>query len=133
MEKMIADVRSGLLALRPPIPTIDLDAAESEAERFQNETLRPVLKFQHELLVAIFLQYVQERKASFPQLTGPARAACIETLLRRDQPLRNVLLGTLMGHFTLAEYQRYLTCEKEMRKRALDMLIQRLQDQLVEE
>ena len=125
----IADSRSALTALRPNIPAIDPAAAVSEAERFQNGTLRPLLKFQNDLIVAMFTRYAQERKGGFDELSATERAPYIDTSLRKDHALRNLLLGTLLGHFTLAEYQDYLSCEKEIRKRAVEMLIQRLQDQ----
>jgi hypothetical protein len=130
MEMTIADSRSRLTALRPNIPSIDPTAAASQAERFQNGTLRPLLKFQNDLIVAVFVHYAQERKGGFDQLPATERAAYINISLRKDHALRNLLLGTLLGHFTLAEYHDYLACEKEIRKRAVEMLIQRLQDQL---
>lgn len=35
-----------LLALRPPVPAALLTEGMSDEERFQNETLRPILKLQ---------------------------------------------------------------------------------------
>lgn len=124
------ETRDGVLALRLDIPAIDATAATSDAERFQNETLRPLLKFQHSLLIPVFETYAQSRKKLLAHMTAHARALFIKESFHKDQQLRQLFLGILIGHFTLAEYQAYLSCEKEIRKRAIEMLIHRLQDQL---
>ncbi len=130
MDMLTQETRSGVLTLRPNIPTIDFAAATSDAEQFQNETLRPLLKFQHPLLVAVFETYAQSRKKTLSQMPDHSRSVFIEESLHKDHQLRQLFMGMLIGHFTLTEYSNYLACEKEIRKRAIEMLIQRLQDQL---
>jgi hypothetical protein len=130
MSLVSSDPRDSLRALRPEISTIDLAAASSAAEQFQQDTLRPLLKYQNKLLVAAFVAYAQEKKGVFFKLTGPARATYIEERFQKDPQLRHFFMGMLVGHFTLEEYARYRSCEKEIRKRAIDLLIQRLQDQV---
>ena len=46
-------------ALRPTIATAPAATAD---ERFQNTALRPVLKLQHDLLLAVFRHYLTKRK-----------------------------------------------------------------------
>lgn len=123
--------RSHLLSLRPEIPSLDLNAAASPVEQFQNQTLRPILKFQNDLLVGIFQRDIMARKGVFHTLTPTQRSEYIRERVHKDKSLRHLLLGTLIGHFTDAEYHLYLSHEKEIRKRAMDLLIQRLQDQLL--
>lgn len=130
MDMLSTETRNGVLALRPDVPAIDPTSATSDAERFQNETLRPLLKFQHPLLVAAFEQYAVSRKKALLHMPAHTRSTFIEESLHKDHQLRQFFLGMLVGHFTLAEYSSYLSCEKEIRKRAIEMLIQRLQDQL---
>lgn len=132
MDKISPDLRSGLKALRPSIPSIDLEASSSVAERFQQKTLRPLLKFQNDLLVAAFETYAKAKKGVFFTLSGTERASYIEKCFRSDPNLRHFYMGMLVGHFTQEEYQSYLSGEKEIRKRALDLLIQRLKDQMIE-
>lgn len=124
------DPRTALRALRPAIPSLDLAAASSPAEQFQQDTLRPLLKYQNDLLVRAFIAYAKDQKGVLFTLVGLERATYIEARFRKDLSLRHYFLGMLVGQFTLEEHTRYLACEKEIRKRAINLLIQRLQDQL---
>ena len=46
-----------LLAIRPTIPQAKISDNTSEEERFQNQTLRPILKLQHPIFIEIFKQF----------------------------------------------------------------------------
>lgn len=118
------------LAWRPEISSIDLGRASSPAEQFQNQTLRPVLKLQNDLLVAAYEQFIATRKNAFHHLKVQQKPAYITDSLRKDQKLINFMMGLLVGQFTLEEYEAFLADEKEIRKRTLTMLIERLIDQL---
>ncbi|MEL7531048.1 MAG: glyoxalase [Bacteroidota bacterium] len=130
MDVSFSDSRNKLRALRPEIPSLDLAAASNPAEQFQQDTLRPLLKYQNELLIAAFTAYTKGQKGVFFSLADPERMAYIEARFRKDLSLRHYFVGILVGHFTMAEYERYLVCEKEIRRRAVNLIIQRLQDQL---
>lgn len=130
MDITLSDSRNELLALRPSIPSIDLAASSSVAEEFQQGTIRPLLKFQNDLLVAAFKAYARVQKGVFFTLSDTKGATYIEERFRKDPHLRHFFMGMLVGHFTLDEYNRFVSCEKEIRKRTINMLIQRLQDQL---
>ncbi|MCB0625805.1 MAG: hypothetical protein KDC43_18275 [Saprospiraceae bacterium] len=119
-----------LLHLRPPVPVV-LSDGMSEAERFQNTTLRPILKFQNDLLVAVFRQYIRQHKNVFASLSRAKKEAYIDHALRQDIPFRNGLIGTIVGHFTTEEYGRYLEQENELRRRIVDLLARRLKDQIL--
>lgn len=123
-------LRKQLLTLRSTIPSVQLDLEMSEEEAFQNGTIRPILKFQNELLLAIYAEHVQKYKGIFYQLTIPKRIEFIKESLQKDAILKHTLLGTVLGLFTQEEFQLYLTHEKELKKRICDMLTQRLQDQV---
>jgi hypothetical protein len=123
-------IRSTLLTLRPAIPSIQYDQQMSEVEAFQNNTLRPILKFQNELLMQLYTQYIQKHKAIFFQLTISKREEFIRESFQKDISLKNICLGMIIGHFTKEEYTLYLLHEKEFKKRTNDMLIQRIQDQV---
>ena len=105
--------------------------ASSLAEQFQNRTLRPLLKFQNELLVAIFRKYITRRKEVFNQLSKSKQRVYIEESIRKDQKFKHLLLGTIIGQFTSEEWEQYLEVEKELNRRMADMIIQSLQDQLI--
>lgn len=122
--------RSALLDLRPHLPTVVETGVTSDAERFQNETLRPILKYQHELLVALFRQYCRDRKGKFFQLNREQKYAYIDQAVQRDFRFRNFLLGNVTGLFTLAEYEAFLSNKSELTRRAMDLVAQRLRDSL---
>ncbi len=114
-----------LLQLRPDLQ-LPIQTSKPE-EQFQNKTLRPILKLQHELLVQLFVSEIQKRKNVFFQLAPPARLEWISNALRSDPRLRNRLAGTVIGHFTLEEVQTYEANEAEYSRRLVNMIIQRLQ------
>ena len=62
---LMNDRPNDLLRIRPEIKkTKQLDSMSTE-ERFQNETLRPILKLQNPLLIAVFQRYIEMRKGVF--------------------------------------------------------------------
>lgn len=109
-------------------PNLELDSTQSTpAEQFQNQTLRPILKFQHELLVAAFRAYIDKRHGVFFQLSAKDRVEWIKHSLQKDQSLRNTLTGMVIGHFSLEEWDSFQANEAEHSRRLIQMLIQRLQ------
>jgi hypothetical protein len=115
-----------LRALRPLIPTISEENITSDSEHFQNKTLRPILKFQHDLLIQIFQQYTIHRKNVFTKLSPEKKLEYIENNIRKDLNFRSLLIGTVLGYFSTEEYQIYIQNENELRKRLINMLIERI-------
>lgn len=127
---MMKNRDSAIRELRPEIPAIQADIISSAAEKFQNETLRPVLKFQHELLLDVFKQYIRKRKGEFYKLTLPHRLTWIDRSVRKDLKFRNFLIGMVVGHFTSQEWQIYASLEQELSRRVVDLIVQRLGGQV---
>lgn len=121
-----------LLALRPAIPAASVTDNTTDEEQFQNETLRPILKMQNSLLLALFRQHIQRRKNEFYQLPEPQRPTYVQQALQKDAALRNTLKGVVVGHFTQAEWERYAALSGPLDKRLLQLATQRLQSQLNE-
>ncbi len=115
-------------SIRPVIVTGQ--AVQSEAENFQNEVLRPILKLQNDLLLAIVRHFLQKRKVKWESLSKQARLDWIAHSLRKDLRMRNLLLGTIIGHFTLEEWQIFQSNEAELTRRIIEMMAKRLQEQL---
>ncbi|TXB61642.1 glyoxalase [Phaeodactylibacter luteus] len=116
-------------SIRPKVATAG--TATSIAEQFQNETLRPVLKMQHELLSAVFLHMMDKRKVPFSGMKPEDKARQIAHSVSKDKRLRFQLLGLVIGQFTLEEYQTFLGVEGEAVRRIAAMIVQRLQDALI--
>jgi hypothetical protein len=102
----------------------------SDEERFQNATLRPVLKLQNPLLIAAFVNYANKHKGVFYELSLEKRMQYVETAICKDQKFRNAVKGMLIGQFTVAEYTFYIQNSSKLNKRMMNLVIVRLQDQL---
>lgn len=127
---MTQDRNTGLQRLRPSIQ-VNLDEnPENSAGHFQNATLRPILKLQNELLLRIFMQYLKKSKGSFFQLDPPKQLAFIASSIRSDLRFRNLLTGVVIGQFTEAEWAVFAAQEQELSRRIVDLLIQRISDQV---
>lgn len=111
------------LALRPQL---DLAPASAPDEKFQNETLRPIMKLQHDLLVAVFDQFLTKRKVKLTQLPKDQRWTKIKELVTRDNRLRGLLFGIAAGQFTSAEMTHYLENEGDTNRRMTNLLLERM-------
>lgn len=125
----MSDRDQSLKCLRPLIPTISQENITSQSEHFQNVTLRPILKWQHDLLIQVFQQYTVQRKNVFHKLSFEKKLEYIENSIRKDLTFRSLLIGIIVGHFTKEEYQIYIHNETELRKRLINMLIERIKSQ----
>ena len=115
-----------LLSMRP---SLNLAMPTGSIERFQNNTLRPILKLQNDLILQICHHQFIKRKEVFFQLPKDEKLLYIENQLDRDKQLKHLLFGILIGNFTISEWQFYKEHEQELRKRMTSLLIQRIQSQ----
>jgi hypothetical protein len=96
------DRPNDLVRIRPQIKkTIQFDNMSAD-ERFQNETLRPILKLQNPLFLVVFSNYIEKRKGVFYSLNLEKRLRYIENSLIKDQKFRNSVKGMVLGQFTVA-------------------------------
>jgi hypothetical protein len=108
-------------------PDLGLETTHSTpVEQFQNQTLRPILKLQHELLLAVFRQHIAKYPQVYERLSAAERADWVARALQEDQRLRHRMAGLVIGHFTLAEWEQFVLAEPEYMRRLIQMLIQRL-------
>lgn len=121
---------SMLLAMRPEIPSAKVTSEMSADECFQNRTLRPVAKFQNDLLLAAFRNYVVKHKSVFYDLTPDKRIDYIENAIHKDMKFRNSLKGIMMGQFTLEEFDTYIQNSSALNKRMMDIVKERLKSNI---
>ena len=119
-----------LLAIRPNLNSLDKDLNTKEIETFQNDVLRPILKFQNDLLLQIFIDYVKQYKGVFFKLSNHDKMSYIQEALSANQRLRSLILGTIVGLFTIEDYSYYRLNLSELNKRIVALVIKRLQSQL---
>jgi hypothetical protein len=124
------DRSNDLLRFRPEIPSARITDNMSADERFQNETMRPVIKFQNPLLLAAFTNYISKHKNGFHDLVLEKRMEFIERAIQKDIKFRNSLKGMIIGQFTIEEYEIYILNSSALNKRMMNMVIERLKDQI---
>lgn len=99
-------------------------------EKFQNLTLRPVLKLQNDLYLSLFANYAIRQNADFNLLSTAKKNLFIEQSLQNDLVLKNTFIGVTIGMFTLEEMEIYNSETKVFNKRIVTMLIERLKSQI---
>ena len=124
------DRQNDILRIRPQIKKYQTFENMSAEERFQNATLRPVLKLQNPLLLASFVNYAIKHKGVFFDILIDKKMAYIENAIHKDQKYRNALKGMIIGQFTMEEYTAYTQNSSKLNKRMMNLVIARLQDQL---
>ncbi len=102
----------------------------SKDEIFQNKTLRPILKLQNDLFIESFLNYVNKSKSDFYNMSLEKKMAFIDNAIHKDIKYRNALKGMVMSMFTVEEFRQYIQNSSDLNKRMMNMLIERLKDQV---
>ena len=125
------DRHNDILRIRPQIKKHQTFDNMSEEERFQNSTLRPILKLQNPLLLASFVNYATKHKGVFFDIPTDKQLASIENAVHKDQKFRNALKGMIIGQFTVEEYNIYTQNSSQLNKRMMSLVITRLQDHCV--
>lgn len=121
---------SQLLRIRPNLPSAKILPNMSTEEMFQNGTLRPILKLQNTLLIEVFKNYIVKHKSAFYDLGIERRLKYIENAIQKDIKFRNSLKGIIIGQFTVEEYSIYIKNSSALNKRMMNMVIERLKDQI---
>ncbi|MDP5028550.1 MAG: glyoxalase [Flavobacterium sp.] len=99
-------------------------------EKFQNQTLRPILKFQNDLFIEVFKNYATKQKGVFFTMSPEKKLIYIENAIQRDIKFRNSLKGIVIGMFTISEYKDYIQNSSNINKRMMNLLIERLKSQI---
>ena len=124
------DRHNDILRIRPQIKKHQTFETMSDEERFQNSSLRPILKLQNPLLLASFVNYATKHKGVFFDIPTDKQLSYIENAVHKDQKFRNALKGMIIGQFTVEEYNIYTQNSSQLNKRMMNLVITRMQDQL---
>lgn len=123
-----AALQSIRINLELPIDT----SGHSDRISFQNEVLRPILKFQHDILVLAFQEYIDKKKFSVENSDSKKVESFIEKAFANDQLWKKNICGLITGHFTSIEYASYLVDKRETDKRIITMATKRIVSVFVE-
>jgi hypothetical protein len=94
---------------------------------FQDTTLRPILKFQHELILAVYHEYLITHKINFEHLTSTQKNTKIEQSLKQNQTLQSILKGLILALFDETEIAFWMDNKDEINKRIQQLMIKRIQ------
>ena len=122
-------IEDKLLGLREEILT--KKSEQTPIEQFQNTTIRPILKYQHTILIVFFnanvhVQYIVSTNFSLQKKQNQLKLFTSKQLAFRAQ-----LLGMVTGLFTDAEFEFYLSEKVNLDKRISNMIIERFFSTLV--
>ncbi|MEO1031220.1 MAG: glyoxalase [Bacteroidota bacterium] len=119
-----------LLAIRPVITSAKIYDSMSSDELFQNKTLRPIIKMQHDLFIAVFMNYINKHKNVFYELSLSKQLAYIDNTIHKDMKFRNSIKGMIIGQFTTEEYAIYIQNSSALNKRMMHIVKERLIDSI---
>ncbi len=111
---------------RPTIEKALVSEKMTTVEKFQNSTLRQIIKMKHDLLIAYFNHYLASQKFDFNDLSELKKMEFIARTFSKDSQFRNEVKGIIIGHFTLEEFSIYKNFTKESNKRILNMVKERV-------
>ena len=117
---------SSLKAIRLEYISNTIKAEMSSEEYFQNSVLRPIIKFQNDLLIAAFLNVSKKYKNLFFELSTEKKIIYIENTLAKDSTFRNTLKNLVVGLFTVEEYTTYTSNASALNKRMVGIIKERL-------
>lgn len=122
--------KESLFRIRPLIKTqVNYEISVSEA--FQNNTLRPILKLQNDLLVYLFMNAKPVVKVNFDRKDEKAKTTIIQDIMKTNQKLKDQTEASVFSLMTIDELAYYLENRSEMKRRINTMIIERLIDNLV--
>lgn len=118
-----------LISIRPEI--IAENITDEPMEVFQNKTLRQVLKLQNDTLLAICLDFLNNKYKNFEGRDDTIKKSLTQEALKTDQALKKLLYGVVVGQFTAAELAFYLANKSDINKRLVEFIFKRISGQLI--
>ena len=103
-----------------------INSEMSSDEYFQNTVLRPIIKFQNDLLIAAFINFCNTYKNVFFELSIENKISYIENAVIKDRAFRNTLKDMIVGLFTVDEYTIYSANASALNKRIIGIVKERL-------
>ena len=113
--------------VRPQLADL-VNTGTLEIEKFQNDTIRPIIKMQHNFLIISFKNYIKKSKTDFYNIKTEKQKEKINSILSKDIIFKNMILGGIVGHLNDEELIFYLKDSSELKKRIFQIIKQRLQD-----
>lgn len=116
---------------RPDLPSEILDGVSTEAEDFQNNVLRPVIKMQSDLFILHLNTKLASLKVNLSDYKPAKQEKILTNLFHKDQSFKREIVGMVMGQFSITEYESYVPISKEMNRRIVQIVLNRCLDLVV--
>lgn len=123
------DRDDSLINLRPKVE-VDFNK-NLPIELFQSNTLRPVLKFQNQSILRYFKFFIDSFHPKFEHYSSEVKNKTIRNLIKQNTSVKSKLAHLIIAMFTSKELDFYLLNKKEIDKRLNELLIERINSQLV--
>ncbi len=114
-----------VLSIRPDLSHLET-AFSSPMEEFQNKTLRPILKLQHEILLWLVADYPHFDTIKHQAKTEDIYKSGVIQFIKDQISLKNQIIGIIVGHFTKDEWAVYALDKNEYNKRIVQMAGERI-------
>ncbi len=121
--------REELKELRPELFLEQNDGSKS-LELFQNQVLRPILKYQHSMLIGSVNSHILLKRILNERGSRLEFQEKIKQFINSQNSLKNQLIGYVIGLMTSSEFDFYLKNQQEINKRIHGMICQRIADAL---
>ena len=119
-----------LLHYRPAIVIENPESITEDLSKFQNLTLRAVLKLQNDVLVRICIDFLQKNYKNFSQQQSLDKVKLLQQALKSNIQLKTLLFGIIAGFLTSEELDFYLQNASEINKRLSAFIFKRVSEQL---
>lgn len=116
------------ITLRPNLSLLKKEG-QSEQESFQNDVLRPILKLQHDVIIALFRQLLLDRKfdLNIDSINIDRLQQALDKIAFGDKGFKDRLVGIVIGMMTKDELSTFFVHQSEYRRRILAMAKQRIE------
>ena len=114
------------ISLRPTVESAKVDETTHPNEVFQNETLRPIIKMQHLLILAFVSDHVMKLNKGFLELSKGKQRTFVTNLFAKDNTFKHRLTGLILGQFTVEEFKTYTAIANDVNKRILNICLERM-------
>ncbi|UMB60721.1 glyoxalase [Lutibacter sp. A80] len=111
---------------RPFIPSAIILDTTKALEKFQNLTLRPIIKSLNDLLQGYLKNYILLKRFNIATATTIDKDKFITSAFLNDNQLKNEIKGMVIGHFSIEEFNFYIEHQKQINKRILSIVKQRV-------
>ena len=119
-----------LIELRPEVMT-NITSETSTSEAFQNNTLRPILKLQNDLIVFLFKKSKPLANINFDRKDDVGKKTIITDLMKNNQKLKDQIEASIFSLMTNTELDYYFENRSETKRRINTMVIERLIDNIL--